>query len=122
MERELEEASTCREDLAQPAIRPAEASEGTDASLPWLWGSFERNTGMWCPYNESEQIENAFIRGDRSVSLPQCFNATVVFAQPHCYQRTPAIGDMNAACRLPVLEQSEFRRRRAPGGTPDLVP
>ena len=42
-----------------------------------VWGSFERNTGTWCPYPDPEKIEAAYARGDASIFLPECFNAHV---------------------------------------------
>jgi hypothetical protein len=50
-------------------------------STPWVWGSFERNTGTWTPYSAAENaaIEDAFARGDPSIDLPTCFNAVLHF-------------------------------------------
>eukprot|EP00967_Tisochrysis_lutea_P069307 scaffold91050_cov26-Tisochrysis_lutea.AAC.1 len=28
------------------------------------WGSFERNTGQWCPFSEQDEIEAAFQAGE----------------------------------------------------------
>lgn len=112
------------------------------------WGSFERNTGQWCPFVEQDEIEAAFRAGQvqqshklpspglatvttcrhplalpgpmrsagqppalppgcltgalpiqGSILLPNCFNATVHFAQQHCHQSTPAFGAKPAGFR-----------------------
>ena len=67
-------------------------------------GSFERNTGTWCPYPVQAEIEAAYASGAPSIFLPTCFNATVHFerrAGPdrHHYQRTPAVGSKPAGLR-----------------------
>ena len=72
---------------------PPSAVDG--ASLGSLvWGSIERNTGTFCPYAETAEIEAAFARGDASIHLPGCFNATLHFRRDtlHHYQLTPAVG------------------------------
>mmetsp|Transcript_30800 Transcript_30800/g.94424 ORF Transcript_30800/g.94424 Transcript_30800/m.94424 type:complete len:328 (+) Transcript_30800:14-997(+) len=56
------------------------------------WGSFERNTGQWCPFSEQDEIEAAFQAGEKSIFLPNCFNATVHFTRPHFFQTTPGFG------------------------------
>ena len=62
-----------------------------------VWGSFERNTGTWCPYPDSAKVEAAFARGDASIFLPESFNATIHFDRTgaplvHHHQKTPAFG------------------------------
>jgi hypothetical protein len=65
-----------------------------------VWGSFERNTGTWCPFAETAAVEAAFQRGAPSIFLPTCFNATVHFGEGgKCYQTTPAVGPKPAGYR-----------------------
>lgn len=66
-----------------------------------VWGSFERNTGTWCPYPDSAKIEAAYQRGAVDVFLPECFNAHVHFNRmgPHHHQTTPAVGAKPAGYR-----------------------
>jgi len=68
-----------------------------------VWGSFERNTGTWCPYPDPEKIEAAYARGDASIFLPECFNAHVHFDRAgqvtHHHQRTAAVGAKPAGFR-----------------------
>ena len=82
---------------------PPTAVDG--ASLGSLvWGSIERNTGTFCPYAETAEIEAAFARGDASIHLPGCFNATLHFRRDtlHHYQLTPAVGSKPAGFRSVV--------------------
>ena len=73
-----------------------------------VWGSFERNTGTWCPYPDPEKIEAAYARGDGSIFLPECFNATLHFDRTppqrpghvvHHHQKTAAVGAKPAGFR-----------------------
>jgi len=65
-----------------------------------VWGSIERNTGAWCPYTQTEDIEAAFQRGDASIFLPECFNATILFGQGmYHHQTTPAVGSKPEGAR-----------------------
>ena len=82
---------------------PPTAVDG--ASLGSLvWGSIERNTGTFCPYAETAEIEAAFARVDASIHLPGCFNATLHFRRDtlHHYQLTPAVGSKPAGFRSVV--------------------
>ena len=63
------------------------------------WGSFERNTGAWCPFTEQDAIEAAYQANEASIHLPACFDATVHFSEPHCFQRTPAVGSKPSGFR-----------------------
>ena len=45
----------------------------TDAAV---WGSIERNTGTFCPYAETVEIEAAFARGDAPTALLEGFAKT----------------------------------------------
>ena len=69
---------------------------GAPTQSPFIWGSFERNTGSWTPYSAAETaaIEDAFARGLQSINLPTCFNATIHFNRfgGHHHQTTPAVG------------------------------
>lgn len=71
-----------------------------------IWGSIERNTGTWTPYDEAENelIEAAFARGADTVAVPTCFNAMVYFDQIRGYhhQITPAVGAKPAGFRSVV--------------------
>ena len=67
---------------------------------PFVWGSFERNTGTWTPYStaENEAIEANFVSGQPSADVPSCFNAVVHFNRnpepdQHHYQMTPSVGN-----------------------------
>ena len=86
--------------LVLDAGRPtAGAVDG--ASLGSLvWGSIERNTGTFARA-ETAEIEAAFARGDASIHLPGCFNATLHFRRDtlHHYQLTPAVGSKPAGFR-----------------------
>lgn len=72
-----------------------------DAPSAPVWGSIERNTATWCPYPDQEAVESACQRGERSIFLPACFNATVHFMSPphNHYQLTPAVGTKPAGFR-----------------------
>ena len=75
-----------------PHVAPPSVDGG-----PIVWGSFERNTGTWCPYPDSAKVEAAFARGDASIFLPESFNATIHFDRTgaplvHHHQKTPAFG------------------------------
>ena len=85
------------------ASGPADIARQTSAAGPQariVWGSFERNTGTWCPYPDPEKIEAAYARGDASIFLPECFNAHVHFDRAgqvaHHHQKTAAVGAMPA--------------------------
>ena len=73
---------------------------------PIVWGSFERNTGTWCPYPDSAKIEAAYQRGDAAIFLPECFNAHVHFNRtgPHHHQTTPAVGAKPAGYPVSPLD------------------
>lgn len=78
------------------------AAHGPAEPTPaYVWGSFERNTGTWCPFAESARIEAAFDAGLGSIFLSECFNATVHFRRDGepCYQTTPAVGPKPAGYR-----------------------
>lgn len=64
--------------------------------MDFIWGSFERNLGTWCPYTKEEcrQIEDSYRSSQQSVHLPSCFGATLHFSRDDDlhYQITPQIG------------------------------
>jgi len=70
----------------------ASTSHGESLLGTIVWGSFERNTGDWAPFDETDAIEAAYQQGRRSIFLPTCFDATVYFERPFCYQTTPPVG------------------------------
>jgi hypothetical protein len=62
-----------------------------------IWGSFERNTGTWTPYSQSESasIETAWQNPNvPDIEVPTCFNAVVHFSRDggQHHQMTPAVG------------------------------
>ena len=69
-----------------------------------IWGSFERNTGTWTPYSQSESsaIEAAWQNPNvADLEVPTCFNAVVHFSRDggQHYQMTPAVGTKPAGFR-----------------------
>mmetsp|Transcript_22238 Transcript_22238/g.43255 ORF Transcript_22238/g.43255 Transcript_22238/m.43255 type:complete len:512 (-) Transcript_22238:939-2474(-) len=87
-------ATATAETVAQATQEPVPQ---IDSSI--VWGSFERLTGAWCPYAETNEIEFAYQSGRSSIHLPNCFGATVHFETPFCCQRTPAVNGKPAGFR-----------------------
>ena len=68
-----------------------------------LWGSIEPNSGKLHIYPETQQIEEAYQRGDPTIFLQECFNATIFLTQPY-KQNTPAVGSKPPGYRSVIRE------------------
>ena len=86
-----------------------------------VWGSFERNTGTWCPYPDPEKIEAAYARGDASIFLPECFNAHVHGGCSNTLTLTPTLS-LTLTLTLTLTRCTSTGRARSRTTTRGLPP